>query len=86
MYWSGESQQYYGDVLIDGSLYRIWLEEADSINAKLRIMSQYDIAGVACWRLGQETSDVWDGIQNYLYTAAGIEIVNETSQEEENSY
>ena len=86
LYWSGESQQYYGDVLIDGSLYRIWLEEADSINAKLRIMSQYDIAGVACWRLGQETSDVWDGIQNYLYTAAGIEIVNETSQEEENSY
>ena len=57
LYWSGESQQYYGDVMIDGSLYRIWLEEAESIASKLRIMSQYDIAGVACWRLGQEHRD-----------------------------
>ncbi len=64
--WNAELGQYYGEYLKDGMLNRIWLEDADSIKAKLDGISQYDIAGVAFWKLGLETEDVWDIIVSYL--------------------
>jgi spore germination protein YaaH len=29
-------------------------------------MSNYQLAGVAAWRLGQETPQVWDVIEQYM--------------------
>ncbi len=43
----------------------IWLEDEDSIDAKLNLFSQNNIAGIASWKLGQERSGVWDVIRNY---------------------
>lgn len=43
----------------------IWLEDEDSINAKLNLYSQHNLAGIASWKLGQESSGVWDVIRNY---------------------
>ncbi|MCQ2531008.1 MAG: glycosyl hydrolase family 18 protein [Lachnospiraceae bacterium] len=43
----------------------IWLEDEDSIDAKLNLFSQHNIAGVASWKLGQERSGVWNVIRNY---------------------
>jgi len=40
--------------------YRIWLECERSIEAKLRIFAEHDLAGVASWRRGLETQGVWD--------------------------
>ena len=45
---------------------RFWLEDADSIEAKLGIMAGNNLAGVAEWRLGFETADVWDKIAAYV--------------------
>ena len=44
---------------------RIWYENAKSLEAKLKLISQYDVAGIASWRLGQETSDVWAVLEKY---------------------
>ncbi len=43
----------------------VWLEDEDSIQAKCDLYSQYDIAGIAAWKLGQERPSMWDVIANY---------------------
>lgn len=43
----------------------IWLEDEDSIDAKLQLFSHHNIAGVASWKLGQERSGIWGVIRNY---------------------
>ena len=49
----------------ENTLIRIWSENANSFEAKLELLSKYEIAGIATWRLGQETSDVWEVIDKY---------------------
>ncbi len=50
----------------DGLKYRIWLEDAASIEAKLQLMKEYKLAGTAAWRIGYETSDIWEMILKYV--------------------
>ena len=39
---------------------------AKSIEAKLKLMKKYKLAGTAEWSLGQESSDIWNLIQKYV--------------------
>ena len=39
---------------------------ANSIEAKLKLMKKYKLAGTAEWSLGQESSDIWNLIQKYV--------------------
>lgn len=64
--WDEESGQYYGGNTVDGTTYEIWMEDAESLREKLAVMNQHDIAGVAQWKLGLETSDVWAVIGEYV--------------------
>lgn len=64
--WDETTCQNYGEVQEGDTLYQVWLEDADSIRVKLNIMQNYDIAGVAEWRLGHESENVWDVIEEYM--------------------
>ncbi|MCR5557530.1 MAG: SH3 domain-containing protein [Butyrivibrio sp.] len=67
MTWDADCGQYYGEYTSsDGTLNQIWLEDADSIGAKLTSMKSNGIAGVAAWRLGFETPDIWDVIADFV--------------------
>lgn len=50
----------------DGATYKIWLEDAQSLEAKLQLMKEYNLAGTAAWKLGFETSDIWELILKYV--------------------
>lgn len=50
----------------DGVTYEIWLEDATSIEPKLKLMKENKLAGTAAWALGQESSDIWDLIAQYV--------------------
>lgn len=50
----------------DGVTYEIWLEDATSIEPKLKLMKENNLAGTAAWALGQESSDIWDLIAQYV--------------------
>ena len=55
--------QHYADwTTNDGVRCQIWIEDADSIAAKVRLIPQYDLAGTAAWVLGFESSDIWNVI------------------------
>lgn len=64
--WNEEMSQYYGEYEQDGSLYRIWLEDIRSLQAKLNAVSSYDLAGVAFWKLGLESDDAWEAVAGYM--------------------
>lgn len=66
MTWDETTCQYYGEIQKDDTYYQIWLEDSESIKTKLNVMENYSLAGVAEWKLGLETSDVWDVISDYV--------------------
>ena len=45
--------------------YKIWLEDAQSLDLKLKVMKELNLAGAAFWKAGMETADVWDTIASY---------------------
>ena len=55
--WNDKAKQYYYENPSKQEL--IWIEEKASIAEKLKLVEQYNLAGSACWCLGQETEDVW---------------------------
>lgn len=64
--WDAETEQNYAKWTADGKTYQIWLEDGKSIESKLKVMKEYDLAGAAAWKLGFETSDIWDIMAQYL--------------------
>lgn len=66
MTWDATAGQNYGEIQLGNTLYQIWMEDKDSIEAKLAVMRKYGIGGVAAWKLGYETSDIWDQIAVYM--------------------
>ena len=65
-YWDKNTSQNYGTYEEDNSTYQIWLEDAQSIAAKVKLASKYKLAGVAAWKLGFENSGIWQVITDNL--------------------
>jgi spore germination protein YaaH len=65
--WDANAGQNYGEYTSsDGTLNQIWIEDATSIGEKINAMKSSNIAGIAAWRLGFETPDIWDVIAAYV--------------------
>ena len=64
--WDEKVSQYYGEYEEDGTIYRIWLEDAASLKAKLDVVAEYDPAGIAFWKLGLESDEAWVPVEDYL--------------------
>ena len=64
--WDDACGQYYASHITDTERLEVWLEDAQSIETKLSVMDVNHLAGVASWRLGFETPDIWDVIENYM--------------------
>ena len=50
----------------DGCTYQIWIEDSQSIAAKVQLVQKYNLAGVAAWKLGFENSGIWQVITDNL--------------------
>lgn len=64
--WDEESSQNYVEYTEGDSTYKIWIEDSSSIKQKVTLVNKYNLAGVASWRLGFETKDIWDVIQEEI--------------------
>lgn len=64
--WNDECGQYYAEYEEDGNTYRIWMEDEESIELKAALIREYNLAGIAAWKLGMERQDVWDVILRYV--------------------
>lgn len=63
LYWQEELGQYYGELQKGNARYSIWMEEEKSIEKKMELIRENELAGVACWKLGFEPEDIWDIVQ-----------------------
>lgn len=64
--WNDECGQYYAEYEADGNTYKMWLEDEESIELKAALIREYNLAGIAGWKLGLERQDVWDVILRYV--------------------
>ena len=64
--WNADCGQNYAEYKLAGLTYKIWLEDVDSLTGRLNVIGGADVAGVAAWRLGYETEEVWEIIGNYI--------------------
>ena len=69
VYWDNDVSQNYGSYESDGCTYQIWVEDAQSIAEKVKLVSKYGLAGVAAWKLGFENSGIWQTITDNLNAA-----------------
>ncbi len=44
----------------NGQQHQVWYEDRRSVDAKMKLVEKYGLAGVGGWRLGQEDPAVWD--------------------------
>ena len=68
--WDGSVGQNYATFEQDNSTYQIWLEDAQSIAEKVKLIPKYNLAGVAQWKLGFENSSIWQTISDNLQAAS----------------
>ncbi len=64
--WSEEDGQYVAEYQKDGKTYKMWIENESSLEEKLKIMKQHQLAGAAYWKLGFERPSAWNTIIKYV--------------------
>lgn len=65
--WSEETSQDYAEFTDEeGNFCQIWLENEKSIEEKMKLVQQYDLGGVAEWKLGFERAAIWNVIAKYI--------------------
>lgn len=65
--WDDETGQNYAEWREGTTLYQIWLEDSQSISAKLNVMNTMNLGGVGVWRIGYGNADVWNLLRLYTY-------------------
>lgn len=64
--WDDKTKQNYAQWEADGGVYKIWLEDVESLEEKMKFIKSENLAGVAEWSIGSENSGVWDMILQYV--------------------
>ncbi len=62
--WDEDAKQNYMEIIKAGVTYKMWLEDEKSLNEKLQLVRDNDLAGFAIWKLSLEPDDLW-GKLNY---------------------
>ena len=64
--WDDSLKQNYAEYEQDGATYKVWIEDDDSIKAKLELVNEYNLAGAAYWEKDREPDKIWNTISEVL--------------------
>ena len=64
--WDNESGQYYAQYSKDNAIYKIWLEDENSVNLKSSLVHKYNLAGVAIWQKVYGKPEAWNVLTTNL--------------------
>lgn len=64
--WNDELKQYYTEYTKNGTTYKMWIEDEESIKAKVSLVKTYNLAGVATWEKDREKESIWQVIKEQL--------------------
>lgn len=64
--WDEDTKQYYMEYTSGGATYKMWIEDEESIKAKLDLINQYELAGAGFWSKDRESNKIWNIIAEEL--------------------
>lgn len=64
--WNEETGQYYAEFQTEEGLNKVWIEDERSIELRMKSASDAEVAGIAYWKLGMESSSTWNVIQKFV--------------------
>lgn len=64
--WDDELKQNYVEYSENENKKQIWIEDGESLRAKLSLINENNLAGVASWQKGMEIEEIWEIIKNEL--------------------
>ena len=64
--WDDELKQYYVEYQDGEYTRKMWIEDVESLKAKVSLVNENNLAGVASWQYGMETEDVWPMLKEEL--------------------
>ena len=64
--WNKDTKQYYGEYFSNGTTKKIWLEDENSMEERMKVARQLDVKGIAAWKRGHENDKTWDIINKYF--------------------
>lgn len=64
--WDDTLKQNYVEYEQEGYTYKMWIEDDRSIKAKLSLMQQYNLGGVAFWEKDRETDTIWSSVAEVI--------------------
>ncbi len=64
--WDDQLKQNYVEYTENGNKKQIWIEDLDSLKAKISLIQENNLAGIASWQKGMESDEVWRMFQEEL--------------------
>ena len=64
--WNDELKQYYVEYQSGRNTKKMWIEDGKSIEAKVSLVTKYNLGGTSGWEKDRETSNIWTIINNEL--------------------
>lgn len=64
--WDNDLKQNYAEYTDSGNKKQIWIEDIDSLKAKVSLITENNLAGVGSWQKGMESDDVWGMLKQEL--------------------
>jgi len=66
LFWLEDLGQHYYSYVENNKTYKVWVENAVSIERKLSLIERHGLAGMAGWRRGHERQDIWKTINRVV--------------------
>ena len=64
--WNDELKQNYVEYMDGEDKKQIWIEDIDSLKAKISLIKENNLAGVGSWQKGMESDEVWSMLKQEL--------------------
>lgn len=64
--WNNDLKQYYVEYQKNGTNYKMWIEDENSIEAKFILMHNYNLAGAAYWQKDMEKEGIWELVEKEI--------------------
>ena len=64
--WNNDLKQYYVEYQKNGTNYKMWIEDENSIEAKFVLMHNYNLAGAAYWQKDMEKEGIWELVEKEI--------------------
>lgn len=64
--WNDTLKQYYVEFRSGSTTKKMWVEDLESIKAKISLVSKYNLAGVTAWEKDRELDGTWELINKEL--------------------